>query len=270
MTTGRELAGIRVLVTRPAAQADELCRGIEAYAGTAVRLPAMIIETVAAESDVLAGLSGADLAIFISPNAVVEGLQQVRRAYTDWPSGLSVAAVGRQTAKALQRAGLRADIFPHGAGNSEALLALPALRQLSAGQRVIIFRGVGGRDLLAQSLRARAVAVEYCQVYRRRPAPGLVGGLSHLAAEDALDVVTVTSNAVLEFLHSAAQEGGCEAWLRQRYLLVMGARAGALARHLGFHRLQLTDGTGVPGFVAALRKYSAEYISVRGGEYREQ
>lgn len=72
------LSGVRVLVTRPAHQADALCRLIEAEGGTAIRLPLLTIEPRAnlAEAQKLLA-AGHDLWIFTSVNAV----RQIGRAH---------------------------------------------------------------------------------------------------------------------------------------------------------------------------------------------
>jgi uroporphyrinogen-III synthase len=76
-----------------------------------------------------------------------------------------VFAVGPGTARALQAHGLDSIITPDGQ-DSEALLALPQLADV-AGKRVVIVRGVGGRALLADTLRARGAQVDFMECYRR-------------------------------------------------------------------------------------------------------
>ena len=70
------LAGIGVLVTRPAGQAAELVAAIEAAGGRSIGFPVIEIaprSPQAIEAD-LAGLADPDIVIFISRNAVEHGL----------------------------------------------------------------------------------------------------------------------------------------------------------------------------------------------------
>lgn len=196
MTAGTQagpLAGTGVLVTRPAHQAGSLCRLVEAAGGHAVRFPVLEISATLpqASAALLARLASFDLAIFISANAVEHGLAAAR-AHGPWPPGLERAAIGRATAAALEAQGLPPAICPAGPFDSETLLLHPDL-QAVAGQRIVIFRGVGGRELLAETLRARGAEVAYAEVYRRRrpsadPAPLLARWRA-----GAIDIVVVTS-----------------------------------------------------------------------------
>ncbi|WP_363153762.1 uroporphyrinogen-III synthase [Thiobacillus sp.] len=74
------LAGRTVLVTRPAHQATALAQKVAAAGGTAFVFPALGIEPVAADrlAAALATLAGADIAIFISPNAAQFGMAAIR------------------------------------------------------------------------------------------------------------------------------------------------------------------------------------------------
>ena len=77
VTASAPLAGRRILVTRPAHQAEGLCQRITAAGGTAVRLPTLEIvpttDTAAAQMALEAALE-ADWLIFISANAVFHAL----------------------------------------------------------------------------------------------------------------------------------------------------------------------------------------------------
>ncbi len=223
------LRGLRVLVTRPAAQAVPFRDLLTAAGGVPVPFPVLAIEAVPARLQ--PPLDGApDLVVFTSANAVAHGLPWLRRHCP--LAGARVAAIGRQTAARLQAAGQRVDLVPPPPFTSEALLALPELARL-AGQRLLIVRGEGGRTLLAEQLAARGARVHHLVAYRRvRPAtPPEV--LARLLRTPGVDVVAVTS---VEALHNLLALAGtlCRAELLARPLLVGSARMAGAAARLGF------------------------------------
>lgn len=74
-------------------------------------------------------------------------------------------AVGDATAKCLTNAGFT-PILPVTA-NNEGMLALPQISSLGAEDKVLIWRGVGGRKLLHNTLIARGVQVDVIRWYER-------------------------------------------------------------------------------------------------------
>lgn len=196
------LAGRTVLVTRPAPQAAALVQGVRSAGGTAFEFPALAIETVALAqlAAPLAQLAVADIAIFVSPNAAELGIAAIR-AGGQLPVEVTLFAVGPGTARVLQAQGLGQVVTPAGQGqDSEALLALPQLQEV-AGKRIVIVRGVGGRALLADTLRARGAQVDFLECYRRtRPAADSAPLLAHWQS-GGIDAVTVAS---AETLHNLA------------------------------------------------------------------
>ena len=194
------LAGHTVLVTRPVRQAAELVHKVEAAGGEAYTFPALEIEAVELNQlDVpLAHLAEADIAIFISPNAAQFGMAAIR-AGGRLSAATMVFAVGPGTARALQAQGLGQVIIPPGQ-DSEALLALPQLQNVT-GKRVMIVRGVGGRALLADTLRARGAEVRLMECYRRTRPQADVAPLLARWRTGGIDAVTVTS---AETLHNLA------------------------------------------------------------------
>ena len=205
--TNSPLDGVGILVTRPQQQADELVECIEQAGGKAIAYPVIEIlprnaETVATEA---ADLGAPDIAIFISRNAVAHGL--------DFTASAKIAAVGPATAAAIEAAGKTVDIRPATGFDSESLLAETALQDV-AGKAVRIIRGVGGRELLADTLRKRGAIVDYLEVYeRRRPQPdvNLQQAIEKAWREKALDAVVVMS---VESLHNLLLL--LPAWCRER------------------------------------------------------
>jgi len=220
------LAGIRVLVTRPAHQAENLCRMIEAEGGTAVRLPLLTIEPATQLAEARRRLAvPRDLWIFTSANAVRHAQPLIAGP---WPA--RVAAIGPATADALALAGQADAVTPLSGSSSEALLELPELQSL-AGARVLIVTGEGGRDLLERGLAARGAAVERAEVYRRVPLPYPPDAVA--SALRKCDVVVVTSGELLEQLLRLTPEGSRAALLKKP-LVVPAARVVEKARELGF------------------------------------
>jgi uroporphyrinogen-III synthase len=227
------LAGVRVLVTRPREQAGNLARLIEADGGEAFVFPALEIAPVADPSAlerILARLGEFDLAIFVSANAVRHGL--ARHPAPALPHGLRIAAVGEATARALRGQGVDEVLLPSARFDSEALLALPEL-QAMAGRRVVIFRGEGGRELLADALRARGARVEHAECYRRvKPASDPAPLLGRLR-DGALDIATVTSVETLDNLLLLAGEAGA-APLKRLPVVVVSERIARACQAAGF------------------------------------
>lgn len=225
MTQGA-LAGKRVLVTRPAHQAENLCRLIEAEGGVALRLPLLTIEPATNLPEAKARLAAAhDLWIFTSINAVRHAAPLVGGA---WAARL--AAIGPATASALAAAGAAAAATPLAGASSEALLDLPELAQV-AGQRILIVTGEEGFDLLERGLRARGASVERAEVYRRVALPYPPEAV--VSALRKADVILVTSGQSLDHLLRLTPEDSRKLLLRKR-LVVPSTRMLEKARELGF------------------------------------
>jgi uroporphyrinogen-III synthase len=227
------LAGLSVLVTRPAHQSGGLCEMIERAHGRPVRFPALEILGPAdkhAARAALAAASAADVLIFVSANAV-------QYAFPLLPDQLRVdveiAAVGSATARALVAHGLDPMLVPERM-DSEGLLALPALHTV-AGKRIFILRGDGGRELLYDTLRERGAQVDMVEVYRRR-LPQRAAAAAKLVANWAqlVQAVTATSNAILDNLFTLLGEDGA-ARLHDTPLVVVSQRMAehAVARGCG-------------------------------------
>ena len=243
-----DLAGMSVLVTRPEGQADGLCELIEKARGRPVRFPAMEIVPLDTEAarQTLADAANADLLIFISANAVTHAFPLLP---DELPLDLQVAAIGQATARVLEEYGLPVFLVPQGRYDSEALLALPELRDMR-GRRVIILRGRGGREKLRTELQARGAQVRYAEVYERRlprrDATSLVQAWDRL-----VDVVTVTSSQMLDNLLQMLGEKGV-ALLRQTPLVVLSERTAEHAYALGCREIWVAEQAGDRGILQTL------------------
>lgn len=232
----RPLTGVGVLVTRPEGQAAGLVRRLEEAGADVLAVPLLAIGEPADPAPARAvarRLGEFDLIVFVSANAVHRGLAMAR-ALGPLPALPRLAAVGKATAAALEAEGLRADLVPSERFDSESLLALedlqgPAVR----GRRVLIVRGEGGRDVLAQTLRARGAQVVYAEVYRRERPPVDRAALQARGEAGRLQFALVTSGEVLDYLLDLVPPASSP-WLRATTLVVPSERLAAYAARLGY------------------------------------
>jgi len=243
----RPLRGLTIVVTRPRDQAAQLARRIEQAGGIPLLFPLLDITAVPDTkplAEQISRLGQFELAIFISPNAVNYGIAAIR-AIGELPPKLKIATVGQGSAKALLEEGISSVIAPTERFDSEGLLALPELQDVS-GWRVMIFRGDGGRELLGDTLKARGARVEYATCYQRSKPQQNAAEL--LTAKP--DAITVTSSEALGNLWDMLNDRD-RGVLRSTPLFVPHARIASLAREKGWEHVHLT-GSGDDGLISAL------------------
>jgi uroporphyrinogen-III synthase len=224
------LAGVRVLVTRPAEEARPLAHMLEHEGAEAIVFPALEIVPVAEIAAVGAAIGPVeqfDVVAFVSRNAVRHGIALL--------AGIqpvpTIAAIGPSTATALERAGHRVSIRPAGGFTSEALLAEPAFLTVR-GRRVLIVRGRGGRELLAQTLTDRGARVSYAEVYQRVENAADSSELRRRWRRDGIDLVTALSVETLDALHACLGADAHEL-LSRSMLVTASARVIKRAASLG-------------------------------------
>lgn len=256
MTNLKSLQGLKILVTRPAHQAKNLCDEINALGGLPLLFPTLEIVPIEDNSaliDAIAQLKKCDVVIFISANAV----QQVMPY---WPASpltrLSIAAMGQATARTLAQFKLHTNILPLDTCDSEGLLRHPKLLR-SKDKKVTIFSGAGGRTLLANTLRRRGAVVTQVAVYRRvLPSHSTRARLQKEFGGGA-DIVISTSNESLQNLLDLTAVTARH-WLQDLPLVVISARMASFAAELGFSKPLVAAG---PSDAAILDALKAWYIS---------
>lgn len=161
----------KILVTRPLPFSEGLCQGIVALGGMPELFPTIqIVPTVHQKNliDVIKTVEPGNKVVFVSRSSVRFVLPLMKISCKSIPE-LTWCAVGPGTAAALEAWNLPPIISPYVPPyESESLLALPDLQKAAIdGQRVIIFRGNGGRELLTDTLRERGAFVQTVETYQR-------------------------------------------------------------------------------------------------------
>ena len=163
---------MQVLVTRPTGQQQPLMDALHQAGYCPVHCPALLIEPLPVSDDtrrVLMELDQFHAVFFASANAARLALSAMADLWPQWPVGVHWLAVGRATSAELAAWHLPAEM-PEQGFNSEAVLALPCLRDLSE-KAVLICRGNSGRELLTETLSARGAQVTALPFYQRLPNP---------------------------------------------------------------------------------------------------
>jgi uroporphyrinogen-III synthase len=229
---------MRVLVTRPAGQASALTDALNQRGWRTDAVPLLAIEPIAPlpgqDRQRVQDLDLYDHLIFVSANAARMGLECIDEFWPQYPAGQRCWAVGASTAAVLQRAGLDVT-WPEHEMNSEGLLALPGLATVD-GQKVLIVRGEGGRELIAETLRQRGATVESLCCYRRHPVEHDAAALRADLAQDLPALILVSSGEGLALLGGLLQPQE-HTNLARITLLVPSERVADQARTSGWQRV---------------------------------
>ena len=185
-----------VINTRPVERAAPLTRHLQQAGLTVVDIPMLALEACAS-SDTDMRLMRQWLAgeyqvlVIVSPTAAASGLaiwQLLERERepnsatdkeaegTEGSSRLLAApshliAVGEATAAVLNEAKLpfaSYQVLQPAIANNEGMLAMPEIDSLQAGDKLLVWRGLGGRRLLVDTLQARGVHIDSIAWYERK------------------------------------------------------------------------------------------------------
>lgn len=257
------MTGWRLLLTRPTAECQALAASLAEHGVFSSSLPLLATEPVpltSAQQALMADLASYCTVIVVSKTAARLGLDLLRQHWTQPPSGPRWFSVGAATAQVLDdylaAYGVHTH-YPEQGDDSEALLALPALEQaLQATQpRVLLIRGEGGRELIADTLRRRGATLDYLELYRRVCPQYPAGTLAQRVAAERLNALLVSSAQGLEHLRLQAADSWMQ--LARLPLLVPSPRVAALARSAGARQVIDCRGASAAAVLAALRAHPA-------------
>lgn len=251
------LKDLYIAVTRPVDQAESICEAILHHGGKPMLFPLLAISPLqdySAFEQTIASLEQADWAIFISTNAVDNALPSIIKKFGNVPDNLKFAAIGHQTAKELGFYGIHDVLTPHARFDSESLLALAEMQDV-ANKTMVIFRGVGGRDVLADTLKSRGAKVIFAECYRRINPQTDTNLLHSQWQQGQLDAVIVSSSEAMRNLLNLAGESE---WLRHVTLCVNHARIAELPLQFGL-KVLVTDAPGDDAMIRCLSQIVAHH-----------
>ncbi len=230
---------MKLLVTRPAAQAAEWVQRLREHGVEAEALPLIGISPphdVHAVQAAWGELAAHRLVMFVSPNAA-EQFFALRPAGIAWPAETLAGSPGPGTTRTLRALGVPAEAIAEPAADAAQFDSESLWQQLKArdwrGASVLIVRGESGRDWLADTLRAQGAAVSFVTAYERgapqldAPAQALLRAALAAPRAQAWMFSSSESIAWLETLAPAAD------W-REAAALATHPRIAQRAREAGF------------------------------------
>lgn len=250
----RPLAGLSIAITRPVGQAEKLADAVRAHGGTPVLCPTIRVTEGEGRDGLrraLERLKEYQWVVFTSANGVASFWSSLEAAGAALPAKVRVAAIGPATARALQRRGVEPEVVPDefvAEAVAETLIQRAGKRL--AGQRILLPRAAGAREVLPERLRAAGARVEVVAAYESVPDPEGIERLRGLLAREELDVVTFTAaSTVRSFVESAGS------YMGRAVVAAIGPITAAAARELGVGVDVVADRYTIEGLVAALCDY---------------
>jgi hydroxymethylbilane synthase len=252
---GRDLPGVRVVVTRPRRQAEPLVAALRERGANPLRLPMIRIEPVAdsaALDAMLREVEGGffDWLVFTSANAV--DVCAARMAELGLKPGngadVAVAAVGPTTAAAAEAAGWPVRLVAEIA-TAEGLAAA-MIRAAERTARVLYPRSAIGRDALPRGLRDAGMNVAVVEAYRTLPEEEIDRDALECVRRGEIDLITFSSPSSVR--HFLALLGSDYLSATDVPVVCAGPATGRAANDAGFTVVASASGAGVATMVDSI------------------
>ncbi|KGQ70126.1 uroporphyrinogen-III synthase [Chelonobacter oris] len=230
-----------ILVTRPEPNGETLCQLLNQHGFATLYTPLFSIEK---GSDLnrlpqqLQNLQSGDYVFAVSKNAIRYSDQVLKNIGLRWRSDLHYFTVGRRSAEYLTALGENPVAYPYPNENSEGLIRLPQMQQLS-NKRLLILRGNGGRELLRRQAEIRGATVDVLECYQRIPKEYDNIQQISIWKRAGINTIIVTSHEILRYLVEFVPKNDHN-WLTQCHLVAISPRIVKLAKDYGWENITQT------------------------------
>ncbi len=190
-----------VINTRPVERAAPLTRHLQAAGMSVIDMPMLTLQPCQTTDDDMRlmrhWLAGEYKAlVIVSPTAAASGLavwqllererqaertidnqigciegEGIQGSFDTLAAPSHLIAVGEATAAVLNEIKLSStscEVLQPTIANNEGMLAMPEIESLQAGDKLLVWRGLGGRRLLVDTLQARGVHIDSIAWYERK------------------------------------------------------------------------------------------------------
>lgn len=251
-----------VLVTRPEGQERGLITALHQHGYQTDSLPMLNIvpfnqqdnpEQCETINQCVAQLERYQHIVFVSTNAVHTAFAWINQHWQNLPSSIRWYPIGKATAQALaqyvaqvEQAGVDMD--------SETLLLNPHLQSIQH-DKVLIFRGQGGRNFLHDTLIQRGAEVQFCELYQRRFIRYKNTELAQ-KIDKKPDFLIVTSTETIQALLEQAIIDKVETKILTLRLVVPGQRVAQYAKQRGFVNIVTSANAGTEALIETLEEHN--------------
>ena len=172
--------------------------------------------------------------IAISANAVLHA----NKLLDTWPNAITYLAVGQASTDAFSDININSRCPDE--ATSEGLLSMPVLSDVK-DKKIVILRGEGGRETLAQQLVKRGAKVNYSQLYRRQSIVSNKENDLLKWQQLKITIIVVTSAETLLTL-VARVKGSDLQWLQRCTIIVPSLRVAKIADENGLTHVEISAG----------------------------
>jgi len=198
---------MKILITRPRAQADEFAEKLRAAGFEPIFFPVIEIQPIGnnvALDRALEKLNCYEWVVFTSVNAVEVVFDKYSVFFLKENAGVKFAAIGPKTAEALQACGITPDFVPD---EYVAEAILPGLGDLQ-GKWVLLPRAEIARKALPEAIAVAGGIAHEIAVYKTLPAQPDFDGVA--ALKSGVDVVTLTSPSSIQNFVAICKQNGLD------------------------------------------------------------
>ena len=247
---------VGVVISRPIDQGLSLQAELERAGISSLKFPCIEIDAIETPKlrQIAQNLDQYQHLIFTSVNAVEHGMELLQRYWPQWPAEIHWYGVGKTTQAALKRWNICATI-PQSSYNSEGLLSLPLLQSV-AGARILLVRGVGGRELLADTLRQRGGEVEFAETYVRKVPHIELAQLKQLdgfCRSKSRTFLLASSQEILSNFALLTDNSALDP--KQLIIVAVSERIAGFARQRGYDKIAVANGAEDKRILEAIEEW---------------
>ncbi|MGI6549009.1 MAG: uroporphyrinogen-III C-methyltransferase [Syntrophomonadales bacterium] len=254
------LFGKTVVVTRARQQASQMVTALEALGARVLEFPTIAITPLNVPNlgEVIERIAEYSWLTFTSVNGIKVFLSQVYELGYDIRDlkGPRVCAIGPATAAEAEARGLRVAAVPP-EYRAEAVAEI-LLKETSPGDRILLPRARGAREILPRLLSSQGIRVDELEIYESVPEAEIDAAERQLLEKGLIDIITFTSSSTVKNLVSMLGSDLIAELRDKVQVACIGPITAQTAREAGFTVDIMAEQFTVDGLVQAVLKACTE------------